>query len=150
MLLILPTLCLSDPDVDRLLSTDETPVGVVFEIVEGDDDALAWALPLVRQYSERLRARFAELPIAVVTHGAEQFALLEKEADGALASIHADARDLRETAVDLHVCGAHAGWYGHLPEDYPSYVDVSPSGPAQINDYRNLGFEVIRLQRANL
>lgn len=150
MLLILPTLCLSDPDVDRLLSADETPVGVVFEIVEGDDDALAWALPLVRQYSERLRARFADLPIAVVTHGAEQFALLEKEADGALASIHADARDLRENAVDLHVCGAHAGWYGHLPEDYPSYVDVSPSGPAQINDYRNFGFEVIRLQRANL
>jgi len=147
MLLILPTLCLSDPDVDLLLSADEPPGGVVFEIVEGDDDALAWALPLVRQYSEQLRTRFADLPIAVVTHGAEQFALLEKEADGPLASIHADARDLRETAVDLHVCGAHAGWYGHLPEDFPSYVDVSPSGPAQINDYRNLGFKVIRLQR---
>lgn len=149
VLLILPALCLSDPDVDRLLSADEPPVGVVFEIVEADGDALAWALPLVRQYSEQLRARFAGLPIAVVTHGTEQFALLAKEADGPLTSIHADARDLREKAIDLHLCGAHAGWYGHLPEDFPSYVDVSPSGPAQVNDYRNLGFEIIRLQGAS-
>lgn len=148
-LLVLPALCLGDSEVDRLLSADEPPVGVVFEISETEDNALAWALPLVRQYSQQLRSRFPDLQIAVVTHGTEQFALLAKEADGPLAPIHADALELGKAAIDLHVCGAHAGWYGQMPEDFPSYVDVSPSGPAQINDYRNLGFEVITLQDAS-
>ena len=148
-LLVLPALCLGGPEVDLLLSADEPPVGVLFEIAADEDDALAWALPLVRRYSEQLRSRFADLPIAVVTHGTEQFALLTKKADGPLSSIHVDALELRKTAIDLHVCGAHAGWYGQMPEDFPSYVDVSPSGPAQINDYRNLGFKIIRLRNTN-
>ncbi len=137
----------ADPEVEALLVADEAPVGVVFEIVEGQEDALAWALPRVKDYSERLRKRFPDLEIAVVTHGAEQFALLSSEAAGELAGIHDEARSLGDADIDLHVCGAHAGWYGHVAEDFPSYVDVSPSGPAQINDYRNLGFQVIELQR---
>jgi hypothetical protein len=28
-------------------------------------------------------------------------------------------------------------------EDFPDYVDVAPSGPAQINQYRELGYVVI-------
>ncbi len=137
----------ADPGVEALLAAEEAPVGVLFEIVEGDEDALAWALPRVKGYAERLRARFPDLPVAVVTHGREQFALLSREAQGALAPIHDEARGLIDADIDLHVCGAHAGWYGHVAEDFPSYVDVSPSGPAQINDYRNLGFQVIELQR---
>nr|NIO40573.1 hypothetical protein [Burkholderiales bacterium] len=31
---------LADPDIDRILGLDEEPEGVVFEIVEGDEDAL--------------------------------------------------------------------------------------------------------------
>ena len=136
----------ADPEVERLLAGDEMPVGVVFEIVEDEEEALDWALPRVRDYSRRLRERFPGLPIAVVSHGSEQFALLSSGADGELSGIHDEARRLRDDDIDLHVCGAHAGWYGHVSEDFPSYVDVSPSGPAQINDYANLGYEVIRLQ----
>ena len=66
-------------------------------------------------------------------------------ADGELSGIHDEARRLRDDDIDLHVCGAHAGWYGHVSEDFPSYVDVSPSGPAQINDYRALDYVVITL-----
>ncbi len=137
----------ADPEVDELLDADEAPVGVLFEIVEGEEDALAWALPRVKAHSERLRKRFPDISIAVVTHGAEQFALLSREADGELAVIHDEARSLGDADIDLHVCGAPAGWYGHVAEDFPSYVDVSPSGPAQISAYRNLGFRVIELQR---
>lgn len=149
--LLLPVVLLAAPvhadsEVEQLLAGDEMPVGVVFEIVEDEEDALGWALPRVRDYSRRLRERFPDLPIAVVTHGSEQFALLSREADGELSGIHDAARSLRDDDIDLHVCGAHAGWYGHVSEDFPSYVDVSPSGPAQINDYANLGYEVIRLQ----
>lgn len=146
VVLLLAAAVHADPEVERLLVDDEAPVGVVFEIVEDEEDALDWALPRVRDYSRRLRERFPDLPIAVVTHGSEQFALLSREADGELPGIHDEARSRRDNDIDLHVCGAHAGWYGHVVEDFPSYVDVSPSGPAQINDYRNLGYELIQLQ----
>lgn len=136
---------LADPEVDRLLEADEEPVGVVFEIVEGEEDALRWALPEVARLSARLRARFPGLPVAVVTHGREQFGLLANEVDGPLADIHGTAQQLRSEEIDLHVCGVHAGWDGYTPEDFPVYVDVSASGPAQIRDYRNLGFVLIEL-----
>ncbi|MCG8025647.1 MAG: DsrE family protein [Candidatus Thiodiazotropha endolucinida] len=137
---------MADAQVDRLLEADEEPVGVVFEIIEDDDDALGWALPKIERLSAQLRKRFPELPIAVVSHGREQFGLLADEAEGLMAPIHDKARQLRDDDIDLHVCGVHAGWDGYTPEDYPAYVDVSPSGPAQIRDYRNLGFVLIVLQ----
>ena len=31
------------------------------------------------------------------------------------------------------------------PEDYPDYIDVSPAGPAQINDYLKLGYIMLDL-----
>ena len=141
---------LADAQVDRLLEANEEPVGVVFEIVEGDEDALRWALPEVAGLSTQLRKRFPELPIAVVTHGREQFGLLANAAEGALAPVHDKAQQLRTNGIDLHVCGVHAGWDGYTPEDFPAYVDVSASGPAQIRDYQNLGFALIELQGPNL
>ena len=146
LLIALSSQALADAEVDRLLEADEEPVGVVFEIVEDDEDALGWALPEVARLSAQLRRRFPDLPIAVVTHGREQFGLLANEADGPLAPIHNEAQELRAGGVDLHVCGVHAGWDGYTPEDFPAYVDVSASGPAQIRDYRNLGFVLIELQ----
>ncbi|MCG8039571.1 MAG: DsrE family protein [Candidatus Thiodiazotropha taylori] len=137
---------LADTEIERLLKAEEEPAGVVFEILEDDDDALGWALPKIAKLSARLRERFPDLAIAVVTHGREQFALLADEADGLLASIHDDARQLQAEEIDLHVCGTHASWDGYTPEDFPDYIDVSPSGPAQIRDYQNLGFELIMLQ----
>ena len=47
--------------------------------------------------------------------------------------------------VDIHVCGTHAGWFDVLPEDFPDYVDVSATGPAQVNDYRALDYVLIVL-----
>lgn len=146
LLLFFTALVHADAQVDRLLQAEEEPAGVVFEILEDDDDALGWALPLVVRLSAQLRQRFADLPIVVVTHGREQFGLLSEDADGLMAPIHDSARQLRSEGVDLHVCGVHASWDGYTPEDFPDYVDVSASGPAQINDYRNLGYELILLQ----
>ncbi|MCG7874689.1 MAG: DsrE family protein [Candidatus Thiodiazotropha lotti] len=137
---------LADAEIERLLQAKEEPAGVVFEILEDDDDALGWALPKIAKLSARLRERFPDLAIAVVTHGREQFALLADESDGLLAPIHEDARQLRADEIDLHVCGTHASWDGYTPEDFPDYIDVSPSAPAQIRDYQNLGFVLIVLQ----
>ena len=147
LLLLMPGSAVAQPLIEHLLSKESAPAGVVFEILEEDEEALGWALPMVGQVAERLRARFPELPITVVTHGREQFGLLAAEIGGPLAGIHGKAQDLVASQIDLHVCGVHASWYGHVPEDFPAYIDVAASGPALINDYRSLGFEIVRLQQ---
>ncbi|MGB5830974.1 MAG: hypothetical protein WBG92_03165 [Thiohalocapsa sp.] len=147
VMLLMPGSAVGQPQIEHLLDQKSEPAGVVFEILEEDEDALTWALPLIQQLAERLRARFPELPITVVTHGREQFGLLAAEREGPLAEIHDEAQDLVASQVGLHVCGVHASWDGHVPEDFPAYIDVAASGPALINDYRALGFEVVRLQQ---
>jgi hypothetical protein len=137
----------AQPEVERLLQAGEEPGGVVFEIVESEEGDLLWALPKVARLSAQLRGRYPGLSIVVVTHGREQFGLLASEAVGPLEPVHQAALGLRDADIGLHVCGVHAGWLGHEPEDFPDYVDVAASGPAQIRDYENLGFEVIRLDQ---
>ena len=135
----------SDP-VAHLLARETPPPGVVFEIVSGDGAALESTLPQARDATRRLRARFPGLDVVVVSHGREQFALLADEAE-ARPGVHAAVRSL--LAVDdvtVQVCGTHAGWYDKTVEDFPDYVDVAVSGPAQINDYRELGYEVVVLE----
>jgi intracellular sulfur oxidation DsrE/DsrF family protein len=146
MLALMPGVAVAQPQIEHLLNESEEPAGVVFEVLEEDDDALTWALPLIQQFAERLRARFPELPISVVTHGLEQFGLLAAEEQGPMAELHGEAQDLVASQIDVHVCGAHASWYGHAAEDFPAYIDVAASGPALINDYKALGYEVIRLR----
>ena len=64
-----------DP-LTKILAAPSAPAGVVFDIEEWDADALDWAIPMVVQRVEQLRKRFPGLPIAVVSHGDEEFALV--------------------------------------------------------------------------
>ena len=128
--------------VEELLAREEAPDGVIFEIVDADEDALRERLPAVREAIERLRQRFPQTKFAVVSHGREQFALQSIYLDEQ-AEIHAQVRSLVDDTVPVHVCGTHAGWYEVGVEDFPEYVDVAPSGPAQIALYRELGYELI-------
>lgn len=128
--------------IEELLARSEAPQGVIFEIVESDETALREHLPAVRRAIDRLRQRFPQLEFAVVSHGREEFALQSRYRDEE-AQIHAQVLSLVADAVPVHVCGTHAGWYGISPEDFPAYVDVAPSGPAQISLYEDLGYELI-------
>ncbi len=110
--------------------------------MEGSENALATLLPRLNDTIERLRARYPDIDVAIVSHGGEQFALQRKYREE-YATIHAGVQSLVDGSVPVHVCGAHAGWYGVTPEDFPDYVDVSPSGPAQIHQYEALGFTKI-------
>jgi intracellular sulfur oxidation DsrE/DsrF family protein len=131
--------------VEALLAAEEPPAGVVFDIATGDDDALVELLPRLKADIERLRSRFPDLPVAIVTHGTEQFALTRDNRDNN-AGLHAITEELvTDGDVDIHVCGTHAGWFDVLPEDFPDYVDVAAAGPAQINDYRALDYVLIVL-----
>lgn len=132
----------ANPQVEELLAADTPPDGIVFEIVEGDEEALATLLPRLNEIIERLRDRFPDIDLAIVSHGGEQFALQHKYRHE-YAPIHTEVKSLVDDSVPVHVCGTHAGWYGVTPEDFPGYVDVSPSGPAQIRQYEALGFTKI-------
>lgn len=132
--------------IDAILAANEEPPGVVFEIVTGKGDALNWALPQIKSYIDQLRARFPDLPIAIVTHGQEQFALQKKHADKA-QPVHSLTQQLGKEGITLHVCGTYAGWKGVSEEDFPDYVNVSPAGPAQINDYKAVGYVLVKISR---
>jgi intracellular sulfur oxidation DsrE/DsrF family protein len=125
------------------------PEGVVFEIVSGDSSALRWALPRTKQLIDKLRQRYPELPIAIVTHGQEQFALQKKNRDE-FKQVHSLTESLvKNSGVSLHVCGTYAEWHGIEAEAFASYANVSPAGPAQINDYVALGYTKIVVDKPN-
>jgi len=138
-----PAHAAGDP-VAALLAAERAPAGVVFEIVSGDGNALATTLPRVEAATQKLRARFPGLPVVVVSHGSEQFALLDERA-AEQPEVHARVRSLVAADVPVQVCGTHAEWRGKRPEDFPDYVDVVAAGPASINDYRALGYALIVL-----
>jgi intracellular sulfur oxidation DsrE/DsrF family protein len=131
-------------EIDEILTLTEEPPGVVIEIVEGNKEALRALLPEIRQMIARIHQKFPGLPIAIVSHGQEQFALT-KSGESKYQDIHTGIREIVDQDIDVHVCGTHASWHGLTPEDFPDYVDVSPTGPAQINDYIKLGYIHIQL-----
>ena len=140
-----PVSAAATEEIETLLASDEAPAGVIFEIVGGDAATLGKLLSGIRADIERLRERFPGLPVAIVSHGEEQFALTtENRAND--PELHAIAEGIvTGEQVDLHVCGTYAGWFGVDPGDFPDYVDVAAAGPAQINDYRALGYVLITL-----
>ena len=125
--------------VSDILELEKAPAGVVFEIISGDKRELEKRLPAMQEDITALRNKFSGLPIALVTHGQEQFSLLSKN-QSSHSKTHTLTSQLVENNVDVHVCGTHASWYSYTDEDFPSFVDVAAAAPAQINDYIELGY----------
>ena len=115
---------------------------MVFEIVEGDEDALDRILPEVGRAIAQIRARFPDTEFAVVSHGREEFAL-QTQYQSEYAQVHREVQSLVADDVPVHVCETHAGWYGVTAEDFPDYVDVAPTGPGQVRAYLDLGYDLI-------
>ena len=134
--------------LDELLARPSSPAGVVFEIVDRDPGALELALPWVKQAAQRLKARHPGLPMALVTHGNEMFALQSGKRAGN-EGIHQIAESLsRDEGIPVHVCETYAGRRGLAAEDFPAYVDVAPEGPAQIRNYEALDYVRLVVPRA--
>jgi intracellular sulfur oxidation DsrE/DsrF family protein len=132
--------------VQALVDQDTPPPGVVFELVENDHEALQTLLPSILGYIEVLRERHPDMGISVVSHGNEQFSLIRRQRD-ARAQLHDAIEGLvRDGDVEVAVCATYAGWRDVSPEAFPDYVQVVESGPARINDFRALGYRVIRLR----
>ena len=131
---------------EDVMQRNEAPDGVVFEIVSGKADYLRRAIPVVQTQIEQLRQRFPGLPIAVVTHGKEQFALT-RDKQKKYAEVHKGIQSLvKDSNVPVHVCGTYADWNGVGETEFPDYVDVAAAGPVQINDYRELGYLLIKVK----
>jgi len=144
-LLSLPAQATSQNDVEQILAMRTPPFGVVFEIAEGDEKALRWAIPAVNGYVKKLRRRFPNIGIAVVTHGNEQFALMSEERASNQA-VHDGVAALVNSDVPVHVCGTNASWRGKGTEDFPKYVDVTPAGPTEIRNYQAMGYQLVRVR----
>ena len=143
------SLASSQAQIDAILTADTPPFGVVFEVVEGDRDALEWAIPQIIKYATHLRKKFPDIGIAVVSHGKEQFALMTAE-EKDHKSVHNSVKSLvQDQNIPVHVCGTHASWYDKKPEDFPNYVDVAPAGPTAIANYEDMGYEKIVLEEPN-
>ena len=136
----------SQGDMERILANTHAPFGVVFEIVQGDDDALQWAIPTVNHYVQQLRARFPDIGLAVVSHGSEQFGLM-KSRQQENAQVHKTVQALVTSDVPVHVCGTHASWRDKNADDFPAYVDVAPAGPTEIRNYQAMGYQLIVIDK---
>lgn len=133
--------------VSVLMQEEQAPVGVVFEIAEADEQALDWALPLIRRSVKALRGRFPDLPVAVVTHGREQFAL-ETQGREQHAQVHRQVQTLvQQQRIPVYICETHASWRDKSAEDFPDYVNVAVAGPTQVRDYVEIGYRLVRLRR---
>jgi len=133
-------------DIDFILQAKNPPRGVVFEIVEGKQSALDWALPKVKEYSELLKNKHPNIRIAVVSHGSEQFGLLSENTKS-MEKAHKQVQSLVSNDVPVHVCGTHASWYDKDAADFPEYVDVVPAGPTKIREYQRDGYALIEMSK---
>lgn len=133
----------SDSALATVLGKQEPPAGVVFEVVQGDPDGLNWAIPRIRGYIDQLRRRFPDIPIAVISHGQEQFSLLQENSRANEATHSLAKAFLAEEETAIQVCGNHAGMYGHGADDYPDYVEVVDAAPRQVRRYKEKGYDVV-------
>lgn len=132
----------NNQQINRIIEANEEPAGVVFELLAWDENTWEWAAPMLTDFRKQLLAKYPGLDIAIVSHGGEQFQLTKTNAAKQAEAI-ATLSELSTAGVDVHVCGVHSSWEGIAVDDYLDFVDVSPSGPAQINDYLKLGYKKI-------
>lgn len=132
--------------VNQVLSADSPPAGVIFTVREYDEDALYWVLPRVEKYMLELRQRFPKLSIAMVSHGDEIISLSQDNKRNHKTTHKLLQKLVTQNDLLFHICGAMARMNGLDPDDFPDYVDVVPYGPAQVEDYLSLGFELVDLE----
>ncbi len=132
-------------EVSSLLEAREPP-GVLFLVMEQDEDALVWVLPRILHYTQQLRGKWPQLPIAALSHGEEMLALVNEFAP-LYPEVHRILNTLvHEHELSFHVCGTFAEMSGYADTEFSDEVDVVPFGPAQIENYRILDYAVISIE----
>ena len=122
------------------------PEGVVFLVMDHDTEAYEWVLPRLERYVTILRAEWPDLPLAVLSHGDEIFSLLAKNADEYAGFQHRIRKLVTDEEITFQVCGAFAALSGVDESEFADFVEVIPSAPARISDYRMVGYELVHLE----
>ena len=136
----------SNPIVNELISANIEPEGVVFELVEYEADAWRWAAPKIQQLTQQLRHKYPNIDVAIISHGNEQFQLTRKNLTKNRNAVSL-LNILSKQGVEIHVCGVNSSWNGISEDGYIDIVEVAVSGPAKLNDYVNLGYVRIGLDK---
>lgn len=132
-------------EIDEI-RTGEKPEGVLFLVMEQDEEALQWVLPRIIHYTQQLREKWKDLTIVVLSHGEEMFALRD-EYRPLYEKLHQDILTLvSKHDVLFQVCGSYARFSNVAPSEFPDYIDVVPFAPAEIENYRLMEFKIINLE----
>lgn len=144
------------PDVERIIQQQVEPSGVVIEVESLSPNAMSENVTFIQAQVDALKAQYPNLDVVIVSHGRELVELAKPEVSPQLGSASSPSQPSFLSAfenmstnqgVTVHVCAVVAGWEGKSDQDFASFVDVSASGEAQINDYRALGYEVVIIER---
>lgn len=145
LLLIISGQCNAFEELQSILTHKTAPAGVVVEITSSDKLYLKKIMAELKADIDALRARFKKLPVAIVSHASESL-LLSRNNGLKHPKFHKEIKSLsQQDNTAVHVCGTYASWYNVSEEDFPDYINVSPAGPVQVDDYIELGYLHIEL-----
>ena len=107
-----------DTQLDRIMQAEQPP-GIVFDVMSRKADYLDWAIKEINRLSQKIRSRYPKLPIAVVSHSREQFALANDQKSG-YQEMHRQVKSLvEEQDIPVHVCGVSVERRGLDAKDFP-------------------------------
>ena len=130
------------PQIAQWIETNQPPVGVVLELLSREANFVEKRTPYIQHQVAALKQAFADLDVVIISHGRELAALSKQHTNKTYLQAF---ENLHQQGVTLHVCEVVAGWEKKTADDFPAYIDVAPSGTAQLNDYKKLGYSVIRV-----
>lgn len=144
-LLLVTGKCFAFEELQSILLYDTQPAGIVIEITSGDKLYLEKIITELKTDIHALQDKFENLPIAIVSHAKESLLLTKKEATEH-PQLHNKIKSLSKSGdTTIHVCGTYASWFNIEEEEFPNYINVSPAGPVQVDDYVDLGYLHIEL-----
>ena len=133
-------------DILYIIQKGEAPEGVVLHTREYDESAYTWVAPRLEYYVSLIREKYPGIPLVIVSHGDEIRALTISSAPEN-REVHAIIRRLvEEYQVDFQICGAFATMNNLEHTAFPDYVNVVPSAPSALADYRDQGYELISIE----
>lgn len=130
------------PQVANWIETNQAPAGVVLELLSREANFVENRTPYIQHQVSALKQAFADLDVVIISHGRELAALSN---DFANQPYQQAFEQMHQQGVTVHVCEVVAGRVNKTRDDFPAFIDVAPSGTAQLNDYKKLGYSVIRV-----
>ncbi|MDH5426057.1 MAG: DsrE family protein [Gammaproteobacteria bacterium] len=130
--------------LEDILKLKKAPAGVVIEITSGDKLYLEKIMPQLKADILAIQKKHKGLSVAIVSHARESL-LLTKQKSQLHTKLHSDIKSLSDNNTSVHVCGTYASWFNINEDEFPDYINVSPAGPVQVDDYLELGYLHIEL-----